>query len=141
MLLGTILAIGNVLNDGTKNGQADGFDIDVVKLSKPSSIKDCNGKSLLAYTCKLIIEDHKTFPAEVRTLNKFIKDRMKMIDLKLPHTNLKSFYDQAFEAYKHILTEKLDESDTDDNFTKVVGSYFKLAATRMDIVETKTEEI
>ena len=66
MLLGTILAIGNVLNDGTKNGQADGFDMDVVKLSKPSAIKDCNGKSLLDYACKQIMQNHKTFPAEIR---------------------------------------------------------------------------
>ena len=35
-----ILQIGNVLNDGTAKGNAEGFDIDVIKLAKPSAIKD-----------------------------------------------------------------------------------------------------
>ena len=35
-----ILHIGNVLNDGTAKGNAEGFDIDVIKLAKPTAIKD-----------------------------------------------------------------------------------------------------
>ena len=42
-----LLQIGNILNDGTKNANAEGFDIDVIKLAKPSAIKDQNGNSLL----------------------------------------------------------------------------------------------
>lgn len=35
-----ILQIGNVLNEGTAKGNAEGFDIDVIKLAKPVAIKD-----------------------------------------------------------------------------------------------------
>ena len=35
-----ILHIGNVLNEGTAKGNAEGFDIDVIKLAKPVAIKD-----------------------------------------------------------------------------------------------------
>ena len=35
-----ILQIGNVLNEGTTKGNAEGFDIDVIKLAKPTAIKD-----------------------------------------------------------------------------------------------------
>ena len=66
---------------------------------------------------------------------------MKMIDIKLPHANLNGFYDPAEKAYVQIKTEKLDQSNTDDNFIQVVGSFFTNAATRMDVAEHKTEEI
>ena len=95
LLFSTILAVGNVLNAGSNKGQADGFDVEVVKLSKPSAIKDCNGKSLLAYACSRIIQDNSDFPAKVRELNKFVKASLRKTEIKKPHTELNEFFETA----------------------------------------------
>ena len=92
-LFSTILAVGNVLNAGSNKGQADGFDIEVLKLSKPSAIKDCNGKSLLVYACNHVIKEFKDFPVKVRALNKFVKESMKKADIEKPHTELNDFFE------------------------------------------------
>ena len=45
--LGMALAVGNIMNDGTAKGQADGFDFPVI--SKLNATKDNSGKSLLSF--------------------------------------------------------------------------------------------
>ena len=64
-----ILAVGNVLNAGTNKERADGFDMEVVKMSKPKGIKGNSGQSLLAYVVMQSIKENPNFSAEMRKLN------------------------------------------------------------------------
>ena len=59
-ILGTVLRIGNCLNATNKNRkQADGFPIDC--FSKPMSMKDSEGKSMMATVCQMLYEEDNEF--------------------------------------------------------------------------------
>lgn len=58
-IISYILAIGNILNGGTQKGQADGFSLDI--LSKISSVKDNNNKTLTQYICNIMKREDDTF--------------------------------------------------------------------------------
>ena len=47
MILSCILDLGNILNGGTQKGQADGFNLDILKTI--NNMKDGNNKSVLVY--------------------------------------------------------------------------------------------
>ena len=49
-----ILTVGNIMNGGSNQGQADGFNLDI--LPKLSSIKDNRNKTLLQYICTTMKE-------------------------------------------------------------------------------------
>ena len=50
LILQMILSLGNILNNDTGKGQADGFSLDL--LSNISGIKDSRGQSILVFICK-----------------------------------------------------------------------------------------
>ncbi len=49
MILSTILDVGNIMNGGTNKGQADGYNLDILK--SIHNTKDNNNKSVLIYIC------------------------------------------------------------------------------------------
>lgn len=70
-----------MLNDGTAKGCAEGFDIDVIKLAKPSAIKDANGKSLLQFACRKLSEKDKTVKSNLSKLKFLILVNIKKTEL------------------------------------------------------------
>ena len=58
-VLGTILALGNIMNGGTAKGQADGFSLDL--LPKLSGLKDSMGHGLLTFVCTKTNKEDPSF--------------------------------------------------------------------------------
>ena len=58
-VLGTILALGNIMNGGTAKGQADGFSLDL--LPKLSGLKDTTGHGLLTFVCTKTNKEDPSF--------------------------------------------------------------------------------
>ena len=58
-VLGTILALGNIMNGGTAKGQADGFSLDL--LPKLSGLKDSTGHGLLTFVCTKTNKEDPSF--------------------------------------------------------------------------------
>ena len=58
-VLGTILALGNIMNGGTAKGQADGFSLDL--LPKLSGLKDTMGHGLLTFVCTKTNKEDPSF--------------------------------------------------------------------------------
>lgn len=134
------LTIGNVLNGGSDKGQADGFGMDVIKLSKLTTLKDCQGNSLMQYICKQIVAEDGNFTNHVLQLNKLFKDNMKMTDIKPQSAKLDSIFEEAKQAFLEV--SALEEQESDDNFKSVVGNYIvNMAANEMDVVERNTKQI
>ena len=133
-----LLQIGNVLNDGTKNADAEGFDIDVIKLAKPSAIKDQNGNSLLQFVCKKIHEKDKTVKPNIQKLRSLINLNIKKTDIAQPYGSIKKLYDDAENAYKRTFEQVCLTSGPDsiDKFCSELGKYITgMASTQMDIIE------
>ena len=134
------LTIGNILNGGSDKGQADGFGMDVIKLSKLKSMKDCKGNSLMQYICKQIVAEDDNFANHVLQLNKLFKDNMKMTDIRPQSAKLDSIFEEAKQAFLEVSAQ--EEMEGDDNFKSVVGNYIvNTAANEMDIVEKNTKQI
>ena len=139
-----ILQIGNVLNDGTAKGGAEGFDIDVIKLAKPSAIKDSSGKSLLQFACKKLSEKDKTIKPNLSKLKLLVLINIKKTELNQPYSSIKTLYDDAETAYKRAFEEVCLTKGPEnvDTFTKEVGKYITgMAATQMDIIENTKASI
>ena len=87
LLFSHILSVGNVLNGGTDEGQADGFNLEI--LTKISQIKDKNNHSILQFVCQLI----------KATLPEFDKVSKQFIDVKnafsYPFNDMKKRSSQA----------------------------------------------
>ena len=126
-LISYILSIGNILNSSTVKGQADGFSLDV--LSKISSIKDKNQKTLTQYICLKLKKEDETFEnfkksflnvfeaakisyqennSNLNKLKKEVKDQISNLN-KLSQ-NLDIFYEKAQTFLNKCLdqTSKLD---------------------------------
>ena len=83
-LLGMILAVGNVLNGGSDKGQADGFNMDIIKLSKPKILKGSNGQSMLQYVCKINTARDPNFPTQIRELRNLLETNKNVADIDVP---------------------------------------------------------
>jgi len=58
-LLAYVLTIGNILNGGTQKGQADGFNLDILK--NMNNLKDTSNKTLIQYICAMIKKEDEDF--------------------------------------------------------------------------------
>mmetsp|Transcript_24636 Transcript_24636/g.34790 ORF Transcript_24636/g.34790 Transcript_24636/m.34790 type:complete len:99 (+) Transcript_24636:1-297(+) len=63
-----ILCLGNYMNGGTRNGQADGFELDILR--KLENTKNTTKKvSLLQYIAKMLVARNPTAPKIRDSLN------------------------------------------------------------------------
>lgn len=96
-----MLAVGNVLNGGTAKGQADGFDLPT--LTKLTSMRDVNGKSLLEYIMLKMREADEELPAKLAALlsktvfkdidTEYIKNKARELETMV--SNAKGSLDQV----------------------------------------------
>jgi hypothetical protein len=116
-MLGIILAIGNILNGGSKIGQADGFEIRA--LSTCAQFKDNNKKTMLSFICKKMIAVHSDFPDCIRSiLSQFNKTRGTSELLEKICREMSGNIYQASEILQSI-------KDSNDEFTQSMEKEIK----------------
>ena len=101
-LLGYILRIGNILNGGTNNGQADGFDLAVI--GKCHTFRDNNKQSVLEYVCKKLKDKDAEFPDAMKRVYKKMQSRnTDMETLKTMTSELSGKMNQASAYYQIVI--------------------------------------
>ena len=113
------LSVGNVLNGGSEKGQADGFSMELIKMSKLKAMKDSNGNSLMQYICKQIIIEDDNFHTEIFKLVKLFKVNMRMTDIQTPYIKINGAFNEAKNAY----LDSVEQMQPNDIFKNEVGGY------------------
>ena len=114
-MMGTILAVGNIINAGSQRGQADGFELDVLK--KASDFKDNSNRTMLQFVMQLLVKEDQGLVEEGQGLyERFALDcevfkttntdiqaiEKKVIEVKNKHLEAKD----AFEEIKKALVDE-----------------------------------
>lgn len=125
------------MNGGTAKGQADGFYLEA--LSKTTTMRDVNNRTILMYICELLKKDDEKFVEIKNDFNKcyFIKD----YTLKDEETKLKEVrgaLDKAKNNYDTVV--KLSEGQTDP-FIYKIAEFLQEVQKQMDDFEKKLDNL
>ena len=134
-ILGIVLAVGNYLNGGTKKGQAEGFQLDI--LSKLEDTKD-NAKGNLADFCvqKVLPKDAEF---EEITTEFEVFSRSKEFSLDDMKNQVESLVNNLNDFKKKIKTVQ-GKVEAEDIFLKKMSSFFKKAKQECDTIEKRFEQ-
>jgi hypothetical protein len=133
-VLSYVLAIGNVLNGGTNKGQADGFTLDAI--SKLSTIKDNNGKTVLQLIASKIKQEDEDFcSANIRKEFEICEEA-----IKIPLNETKVEVDKLIKITNEDY-EIFDKIKADDNFmrkikTNILGNQERIKKLETLIIES-----
>ena len=108
LILSVILGLGNILNGGTNRGQADGFNLDLLK--KLPGTKDNNGNSILNWICakaNKIDNSFEGFKGKFPQLEKAVQFSNKETNQNL--VELKKMENQIERFLKDLPNDKFKE--------------------------------
>ena len=139
LILGYILSLGNILNGGTSRGQADGFNLDILK--KLPGIKDRNGKSILSY----IIQNIQLVRPDFKNLTSHFE--FVRLAANSPFSILKNECNNIISSFPNI--EKLYQSLSKNDGFKLKAGKFMISTRKeideiakcIDYIETKYKEL
>ena len=136
LILSYILTLGNILNGGTNKGQADGFNLDILK--KLPGMKDRNGKSILTYiiqNIKLVKKDFSNLTSHFEMVklaanSPFSILKTECVNLSQNFPNIEKFYKNLskndgfkLKAGKFVLETKKEIDEINKNLEEIEKKY------------------
>mmetsp|Transcript_22658 Transcript_22658/g.21827 ORF Transcript_22658/g.21827 Transcript_22658/m.21827 type:complete len:183 (+) Transcript_22658:1774-2322(+) len=126
-ILGYILSIGNILNGGTNKGQADGFYLEA--LSKASTMRDMNNKSILQLICEKMKQEDENFVEGFKNdfKNAYVCSQLLMKDEEQKVKDMQVAFGKAKASFE-IVVKTAPNVDSDvfcQKITELLAKTFK----------------
>ena len=134
-VMGLVLAIGNYLNGGSKRGQADGFQLEI--LPKLNDTKGSSGDTLLMYMMKLIKKSHPnlvSLPDDVSHVAECTRINLKDID------SLANKLNGEINLFKKQVEKVNSKSGGNDTFGNVMTSFVSEVTKEIEQAQKNVED-
>lgn len=124
--MGTILAVGNIINAGSQRGQADGFELDVLK--KASDFKDNSNRTMLQFVMQLLVKEDQGLVEEGQGLyERFALDcevfKTNNTDIQAIERKVREVKNKHLEAKDAFEEIKKAGQDEDEFFRQLNQEY------------------
>jgi len=134
--LGVVLAVGNYLNGGTKKGQAEGFQVDII--SKLEETKDNSKGTLMDYCIKKVLLKDENFEEIITELQ--LVGRAKEFSLDDIKVQVESLVNNL-KDFKNRIKNVQGKLEKDDVFIVKMSNFFKNAKVTSDMIEKRYEKM